>query len=92
MATPIPQHRLDALARMTLCQPSRDWLAVPGRTYEDLGSIPEGPHWAYLAARYPGANVELLQAVVIAHGDAETRRKFAANVPGADRAALLAGL
>lgn len=87
MATPIPKHRLDALMSMPLC--NHAWLSEPGRTYEDLS---EHPNWAYHAARFQGADVARLQAIVIAHGSPELRRKFAAKIAGADKAALLSGL
>jgi hypothetical protein len=90
--TPIPADRLAALARLPLCAPARAWLAGPSPSYEDLVSIPEGPHWALLSAMYYGGPVDLLQAVVISAGSPDIRRKFAAHVPGADKAALLAGL
>jgi hypothetical protein len=61
----------------------------PGRTYEDLA---EKPHWALIAARFPGANVAKLGEIVAAHGDAALRRRFAAEIPGADVALLLGGL
>jgi len=85
-STPIPPERLAVIFKTTICQPARDWLSVPGRTYEDLA---EHPDWAYLAAKIPGADVARLQAVVVAHGSPKLRRLFAEEVPGADRALLL---
>lgn len=89
MPTPIPPERLAVLVKAGICGPSVTWLSVPGRTYEDLA---EQPKWAFMAARYPGADVLKLQAAVIASGDVEWRRTFAKHIPGADKVALLAGL
>jgi hypothetical protein len=89
VATPIPEERLVALRKMAICSPALAWLAAPGRTYEDLGSHPEGPHWAFLAARFEGADVPKLQQIVMDYGTPELRKKFAEHIPGADKKALL---
>jgi len=90
MPTPIPRDRIEAIVRMGgVCPPSITWLQEPGRTYEDLA---EKPKWALIAARFPGADIEKLQAIVIEYGDASMRREFAKTVPGANKEALLTGI
>ena len=79
MPTPIPQHRLAAVAKAGICQPGKEFLATV-QNYEDLAAHPE---WAFLVARFPGADVARLQAVVDAHGSAELRAKFRKHVRGA---------
>ena len=85
----ITKERQAELAKMAICKEARDWLAAPGRSYEHLA---EHPEWAFLSAKYYRGDLATMQAIVIAHGDAKLRRKFAQHVPGADREALLEGL
>lgn len=89
MATLIPDHRLAVHARTPQCRPVREWLAEKPRTYEDLADHPE---WAFIAAKVPGSDIARLAAVVAAHGSPELRKRFADEIPGADRALLLVGL
>lgn len=86
MATPIPPERIAQILKLGICEPSVAWLSAPGRTYEDLA---EKPKWALIAARFPGADVERLQAIIIKYGSMAMRREFAETVPGANKVVLL---
>lgn len=85
--TKITDERIEELRRMNACSPALDWLK--DKTIADLKDHPE---WAFLSAKYYRGDVTALQAIVIAHGSPELRRKFADHVPGADRDALLNGI
>lgn len=85
----ISTERIDVLKKMGICKPAIEWLTTPGRTYDHLS---EHPEYAFLSAKYYGGDLATMQAIVIAHGTPELRRKFATHVPGADKEALLAGL
>lgn len=89
MPTPIPKERIAELQQFGICGPALAWLSAGGRCYEDLS---EHPEWCFVSAYTHGGDVRLLQEIVIAHGDAALRRKFAQHVRGADRARLLEGL
>lgn len=86
---PITVERVQALKRMNICGPAAAWLSEEGRTHADLA---EHPEWAFLSAKYYGGELAVMQAIVIAHGSPELRRKFATYVPGANVMALLDGL
>lgn len=85
----VSKERIEELRRMNACKPALDWLAENGRTLDDLAQHPE---WAYLSAKYYRGDLATMQQIVLLHGSAELRQKFADHVPGADVAALTKGL